>query len=213
MSKENEKTIEVYEEYGDKYLARNQAAIKNDPRAQKDDERQKQLLKEYTNGLSLDAKIFEVGSAGGRDAKTLFSLGFKNVIVSDVANFFLNKLKEEGFSPIKFDLINDEFSDKYDFILCWAVLVHFTKDEAKAAILKMQGALKDGGRLAFCVKHKEGHEEDWADFQGLMGAKRYFSYWDKDELENFIKECGFKNIKIEQHGGVRACWLECCTEK
>ncbi|MBR6965393.1 class I SAM-dependent methyltransferase [Ralstonia pseudosolanacearum] len=213
MSTENEKTIEVYEKFGDKYLARNEEATKNDPRAKKDDARQKELLKTYVENLPKDAKIFEVGSAGGRDAKYLRSLGYENIAVSDVANYFLKKLEDEGFTPVKFDLIKDDFNDKYDFILCWAVLVHFTKDEAKAAILKMSEALNPGGRIALCVKHKEGHEEDWADFNGQIGAKRYFSYWNKDELESCMKESGFKNIDIKQHGGARACWLECCAEK
>lgn len=213
MSKENEKTIEVYEKFGDKYLERNRNAVKNDIQAKKDSMRQKELFKTYTKGLPKDAKIFEIGSAGGRDAKYLQSLGFKNIVVSDVANYFLNKLKDEGFSPIKFDLINDEFDNKYDFILCWAVLVHFTKDEAKNSIKKIHEALNGSGRVALCVKHKEGHEEEWADHQGQIGAKRYFSYWNKDELEDYMKETGFKNIEIRQHGGARACWLECYAEK
>ena len=213
MSKENEKTIEVYEEFGGKYLERNEEAIKNNPRAKKDDEQQKELLKTYMEGLPRDAKIFEVGSAGGRDAKYLHSLGYNNITVSDVADYFLKRLESEGFTPVRFNLIKDDFDDKYDFILCWAVLVHFTKDEAKTAILKMSEALKTGGRIALCVKHKEGCKEDWGDFYGQIGAKRYFSYWDKDELERCMERSGFKNIKIQQYGGARACWLQCCAEK
>lgn len=213
MSKENEKTIEVYEEFGGKYLERNEEAIKNNPRAKKDDERQKELLKTYMEGLPRDAKIFEVGSAGGGDAKYLHSLGYNNITVSDVADYFLKRLEREGLTPVRFNLIKDDFDDKYDFILCWAVLVHFTKDEAKTAILKMSEALKTGGRIALCVKHKEGCEEDWGDFCGQIGAKRYFSYWDKDELERCMERSGFKNIKIQQYGGARACWLQCCAEK
>lgn len=91
--------------------------------------------------------------------------------------------------------------------------MHFTKAEAKEAIRKMFKALNDGGRIALCVKHKEGHEEEWADFQGKIGAKRYFSYWKKDELEQCLEECGFKNIQIAKHGGARACWLDCYAEK
>ena len=213
MSKENAETIEVYEKFGDKYLERNRTALINDQQAQKDDIRQKELIKSFVDGLPKDAKIFEVGSAGGRDAKFIRDLGYTNITVSDVANYFLKQLKKEGFDPVKFNLIEDEFSDKYDFILCWAVLVHFTKDEAVSAIRKMYEALNDGGRIALCVKHKEGHTEDWSDFQGQIGAKRYFSYWNQDELEECIKELGFKNIKIWQYGGARACWIQCYAEK
>lgn len=213
MSKENEKTIEVYERFGQNYLKRNSDDVKNNPKAKKDDDRQKELLKKFTDGLPKDAKIFEVGSAGGKDADFIRSLGYTNVTVSDVADFFLRELEKKGLSPIKFNLITDEFGDKYDFILCWAVLVHFTKAEAKEAIRKMFKALNDGGRIALAVKHKEGHEEEWEDYQGRIGAKRFFSYWQKDELEQCLEECGFKNVQIAKHGGARACWLNCCAEK
>ena len=116
MSKENEKTIEVYEEFGGKYLERNEEAIKNNPRAKKDDERRKELLKTYMEGLPRDAKIFEVGSAGGVDAIYLHSLGYNNITVSDVADYFLKRLESEGLTPERFNLRKDDFAAKYDFI-------------------------------------------------------------------------------------------------
>ena len=45
-------------------------------------------------GLPRDAKIFEVGSASGRDAKYLHSLGYNNITVSDVADYFFEKIGE-----------------------------------------------------------------------------------------------------------------------
>lgn len=211
MSKENEQTIEVYEQFGANYLARNADAVKENPAAKKDNERHVAQLKGFVEELPKDAKIFEVGSAGGRDAKLLRSLGYTNVTTSDVPEFFLNILKDEGFSPIKFDLIKDEFPDQYDFIYCWAVLVHFKKNEAIAAINKMFGALNDGGKIALSVKHKEGWEEEWKDQD--VGAKRFFSYWTEEELRECIEKAGFKEIEIEQYGGARACWLECSAKK
>lgn len=213
MSKENEKTIEVYEQFGDRYLSRNKNDIETNLKAKSNNDRHVEQLKKFLDGLSKDAKIFEIGSAGGRDTKIIQSFGYKNIVVSDVANYFLNLLRKEGFSPIKFNLITDEFLEKYDFIYCWAVLVHFTKDKAKTAIKKMFDALNDSGRLALCVQCRDGVEEDWADRDGRIGAKRYFSYWTKDELYECMKEADFSNIEIESHEGTRSCWLECCAER
>ena len=213
MSKENDLTIEVYNKFGDRYLKRNEEALVENPKALADDERQRMILREYVEGLSKDAKIFEVGSAGGRDARFFLKLGYKNIIVSDIADYFLNELRKEGFEPVKFNLITDEFKDKYDFIFCWAVLVHFTKTEAKEAIFKMYDALNDGGRLAFCVKHKEGVEEEWGDYKGMIGAKRFFSYWTVEEVKSFMERLNLRNMKIAKHGGARACWIECYGEK
>lgn len=213
MSRENELTIEVYEKYGDKYLARNMTDLENNPKAKRDNEKQARLLEKYTQGLPPNAPIFEVGAGSGRDAKTLIDLGFRNVMVSDAANFFIRHLSEIGLSPIKFNLITDEFPGKYAVIICWAVLVHFTKPEALAAIRKMHDALNPGGRLLLSVKHKDKHDEGWDDYQNRIGAKRYFTYWDQDVLERALREVGFAQVSIEQQGGARACWLNCCAVK
>ena len=206
MSTENDKTIEVYEKLGQNYLDRNKNDMATNPRYLADVQRHREYLAKITANLPKNAKIFEVGSASGRDAKTLQSLGFTDITTSDVADFFIKNLQKEGFSPVKFNLISDSFPDSYDFILCSAVLVHFKKDEAKAAIAKIFGALKPGGIVALSVKHKDGHTEEWQ-YDDQIGAERYFSYWNKDELENCFKDCGFADITIEQQGGARACWL------
>ena len=209
MSTENDETIEVYEKFGQNYLDRNKKDSEADPHYL---ERRRFYLENTTKDLPKDAKIFEVGSASGNEIKILESLGFTNITPSDIADFFIDHLRNEGFSPIKFNLITDEFPDSYDFIRCSAVLVHFKKDEAKAAIKKMFAALNPGGICSFSVKLKEGHGEEWK-YDKDIGAKRYFSYWGKDELEDFAKGCGFVDIDIEQQGGIRACWLTCTAKK
>ena len=212
MSTENDKTIEVYEKFGQNYLDRNKKDAETDPHYKEDIERRRLYMKNITKDLPKDAKLFEVGSASGNEIKTLQSLGFTNITPSDVADFFIRHLQSEGFSPIKFNLITDEFPDSYDFIRCSAVLVHFKKDEAKAAIEKMFAALNPNGICSFSVKHKEGCTEEWK-YDKDIGAERYFSYWDKDELEDFVKTCGFVDIDVEQQGGARACWLACTAKK
>lgn len=212
MSTENDKTIEVYEKLGQNYLDRNKKDLETNPRYKADIERRRLYVENITKDLPRDAKIFEVGSASGNEIKTLQSLGFTNITPSDVADFFIRHLRSEGFSPIKFNLITDEFPDSYDFIRCSAVIVHFKKGEAKAAIVKMYSALNPNGICSFSVKHKESHDEEWK-YDDDIGAERYFSYWKKDELENFVKECGFTNIDIEQQGGARSCWLACTAKK
>lgn len=214
MSKENEKTIEVYEKFGQSYLEglvrKNKENIKNGRETY--DSHIAKIIKRHLNGLSKDAKIFEIGSASGRDAKIISSLGYKNIIVSDVASPFLKKLRDEGFDPIKFNIVTDDFSEQYDMIYCWYVLAHLTKDEAKEAIKKMFNALKDGGKLMISVRHKEGSEGEWTKSQA-SGLKRYFSYWELDEFKKFLEECGYRNIEIWRYGGFKACWFECYAEK
>ena len=45
-------------------------------------------------GLSKESKISEIGSASGRDAKIIQSLGYTNITVSDVTNYFFVLLEQ-----------------------------------------------------------------------------------------------------------------------
>ena len=88
MSKENELTIEVYEKYGDKFLDRNAEDIKNNQRTRMNNSRYMRQLEKYLHGLSKNPKILEIGSASGKDVKAIQALGYTNITVSDVTNYF-----------------------------------------------------------------------------------------------------------------------------
>lgn len=200
MSIENQKTLKAYEQYASKYLGQDTSNA---------DKLKQDMLKKCLADIPKDAKIFEIGSAGGKDAEFFRSLGYKNITVSDVPSHFLNILKKKGFSPIRFNLIEDEFLDKYNLIYCWAVLMHFTKEEAKSSIRKMYNALESDGKILICVKTNKNKKEDWTDFQNEKQAKVYFSFWEEKELKNFLNDIGFQDIKIWRYGN----WLDCLARK
>lgn len=199
MSQSNKDAIDLYEKYADDYLVSNTTKADNEARAK--------MLTERMADLPKDIEIFEVGSAGGNDAAFMKSLGFTNITVSDITPTFLEALKKRGFEPVQFDLTKDEFTGKYDFIYCWAVLMHLTKEEARAALKKMFGALKAGGKLLTCVKTGDA-EEGMVDFRG-SGDMIYYSYWTQEEFESYLRELGFREIHIWGYGS----WLDCCAEK
>ena len=200
MSIENQKTLKTYEQHASKYLGQDTSNA---------DKLKQDMLKKCLVDIPKDAKIFEIGSAGGKDAEFFRSLGYKNITVSDVPSHFLNILKKKGFSPIRFNLIEDEFLDKYNLIYCWAVLMHFTKEEAKSSIRKMYNALESDGKILICVKTNKNKKEDWTDFQNEKQAKVYFSFWEEKELKNFLNDIGFQDIKIWRYGN----WLDCLARK
>lgn len=211
MSRENEETVEVYEKIGDEYCRVHSRDY--DEKARLYYEHQRGNLKKYTVGLPKSAKIFEVGSAGGRDVEILQGLGFENIVASDTVNCFLRHLKRKGYKPIKFNLLEDEFGEEYDFILCWAVLVHFTKDEAREAIQKMYDVLVGGGRIALSLKLMNEKETEWAEHRHKYQAERFFSYWTVNELTEVLNSVGFRDIEIELDRRGNSCWLECYAKK
>ena len=203
MSIENEKTINSYEKYAKEYV--------NQKNADSDDNIIKQkhaMLNNCLKGVPKSGRLFEIGSGSGEDAAYIQSLGYSNLIVSDVADSFINILRKKGFSPIKFNLLKNDFPEKYDFIHCWAVLMHFTKKEAGESIKKIYNSLIDGGKVLFCVKTSKDKAEGWKRLSEKDG-EIYFSFWSKDELELFLNQVGFKKIEIWGYGD----WIDCLAER
>lgn len=211
MSSENERTVEFYEKYADLYRRRNEEDYAT-PRGRRDNERHSAYLVKTLENLPKSARMFEIGSGYGRDAKLIRSLGYE-IQVSDVAESFLEELSKDGFAPVKFDLIRDNFPSKYDYILANAVLVHFTKDEVKAAVKKVYNALNSGGVFAVSFKQRSKGGEDWKANISGAAEKRYFSYWDVGEATTMLEETGFTVVSCQQIGGIRACWLDIICKK
>ena len=213
MSTENQQTIDTYEKYGDAYIAQNSATTIDDPQIAAAAKFHQDYLIRQTTNLDKSAKIFEIGSAGGRDALFLKSLGFTDITTSDVVTPFLSALKANGFNAIKFNIITDNFPGQYDFILCIAVLIHLTKDETKSALAKIYDALADAGTFAFSIKESGKNDQAWKDFdQNAADSKRYFSYWTEDDIRATLAEIGFRNIAIKR-SGAHSSWLYCSAQK
>lgn len=218
MSKENEKTLEVYKEKAKNYLASSIEHDRLDPvRAMEKRENLENLIKMSFLDLPKQSKVFEIGSADGTNAQFIKELGFK-VIASDIAEDFIEATKSKGLDIIKFNAINDEFPEKYAAIFCWRVFVHFTKEDALKIIQKAYNALENNGIFIFNAINRENKsiDNEWIDFEGEyhMGAKRYYNYFLQDELDDIIKHTKFQIKNFHKEGGSsKSKWLVYVLEK
>lgn len=205
MSKENEKTLEVYKNKANKYLL---TSIEHDnlnlDRAKYKCERLKKLIKENMKLLPKGAKVFEIGSGDGSNAKYIEDLGYK-VTASDIAEDFIKKIKSKQIDTIQFNAIEDEFTEKYFAVFCWRVFVHFTKEDASEVLQKVYNTLEDGGLFIFNAINREVKDidEEWIDFDNeyYMGAKRYYKYFREEELNQIITKIGYKIYQFHKEGG------------
>jgi SAM-dependent methyltransferase len=208
---QNDQTLDVYAKHADLYEQDTLADFNDNPeKAEQIRASHHAFLSQSLETVPKDGKLFEVGSGYGRDAVFIRSLGY-DIQVSDAVDSFVERLKREGFNPTKFNLITDEFTDKYNYILANAVLVHFTKSDVEAAIKKIHDALEPDGIFAFSLKQRAGGGEDWK--TDIAGEKRYFSYWDIGEIEKIVERLGFEVLFAKQVGGIRACWLDIIAKK
>lgn len=206
MSEENRKTLAVYNKTAQTYLDNTIAHDSKKPKHAR--EKREQLagkIRASFESLPTGAKILEIGSADGNNAKILESFGY-DVIASDVAPAFIAACEKQGLKTIKLNALTDEFPDNLSGVFCWRVFVHFTREDIAAALARIYDALLPGGRFMFNVIDRATHDYDFEmkDFSGdyEMGAERYYAYYRKEEILNLIMKTNFKLVKEwHEHGG------------
>jgi 2-polyprenyl-3-methyl-5-hydroxy-6-metoxy-1,4-benzoquinol methylase len=193
MSKENRETLNAYANGGWREYVEN---VPKEPF--QNPKIVENWIQRGVDGLVKSAKIFEIGSASGADAWKFKKLGF-NIITSDAVDGFVNFLRKNGFSETrKFNILSDEFPEKYDAVFANAVLVHLTYDEVREAVKKIFNDLNDGGRMIASFKWDDTLDEEWTT-KHMNAGRRYMSYWrDPEELVNMIKTAGFSTVEIDK---------------
>ena len=205
MSKENEQTLEVYKEKANLYLANSIEHDRLDPaKAKQKREKLEKLITTNFSTLPKHAKVFEIGSGDGSNAKFIESLGFE-VTASDTADAFIEATKHQGLKTIKFNALEDAFPEKYYAVFCWRVFVHFTKEDALKIMKKVYDTLEDNGIFIFNAINREikSIDNEWVDFEGEyhMGAERYYNYFSQSDLDNIIQKTKFKIENFHKDGG------------
>lgn len=205
MSIENERTLEVYNKKAKTYL---ETSIKHDnlnpEKAKHKREQLEKFIKTNIETLPKGSKVFEIGSADGTNAKYIEKLGYE-ITASDIAEDFINSIKSKSLKAIKFNVLENEFDEKYSAIFCWRVFVHFTKSDVSMVLKKVYNILEEGGLFIFNVINRETREvdEEWVDFPNEyhMGAERYYKYFYEEELNEIITKMGYKIYNFHKEGG------------
>lgn len=205
MSLENKKTVEVYKMKAKKYL---ETSIRHDnldlEKAKHKREKLQKFIKANLEIIPKGSKVFEFGSADGINAKYIEQLGY-DVTASDIADDFINTIKSKNIKTIKFNILEDDFKEKYSAVFCWRVLVHFTKEDVIEILQKVHKVLEKGGLFIFNVMNSENKvtKEEWVDFSNEyhMGAERYYRYFSEKELNEIITKIGYQVYSFHKEGG------------
>lgn len=205
MSKENKKTLDVYKKTAHLYLENSQEHDRLDPaKAEKKREALNELIKISFASIPEHAKVLEIGSGDGTNAKFIQDLGY-DITASDTADDFIEATRNKGIPTIKFNALEDNFPEKYFAIFCWRVFVHFTPDDAEKIIQRAYDNLEENGVFVFNAINRETKDVDneWVDFEGEyhMGIERYYNYFRKNELDEMIKKTDFQVANFHTEGG------------
>lgn len=142
---------------------------------------------EVTAGLPTTARLLELGSGTGRDARHLATRGYQ-VTCTDATPAFVDLLRANGHhDAYHLDMVTDPLPEGYDVIMSVAAMLHLTRPQFEDLVARVRTALPDAGRFAFSVK--EGDGEAWTTVK--LGAPRYFCYWQAHDLRDLVQRRGF----------------------
>ena len=194
----NERTLETYNNGVQQY-------IDNTPQVV--DGAVKKWLDALFEGVRDDARILEIGSAFGRDAAYIESMGY-SLYRTDAASGFVDYLRAKGESAEMLNVLTDSIDEEsHDVIFADAVFLHFSKEEFVAALKNVYLGLSSQGRLGLTLKNGDGEEVA----RHKMNDDRYFKYWREPELARTLSEAAFKIISINQT--MDGKWLHLIAEK
>lgn len=135
--------------------------------------------------------VLEIGTAHGRDAKTLEEYG-ATVQRTDAVDAFVIYLIDSGYPARKLNVLTDEpLSEPVDMVLASAVFHHFTDTQLTEALRWCKASLKPNGVLAFA--HRRGHGDEWE--TSKLGTARYFRYRQPWDLWQAVEDDTFFRVE------------------
>lgn len=152
-------------------------------------------IEAFVIALGGAGRVLEVGSGGGRDALALEARGI-GVRRTDVAQGFVDLLREGGFEADRLDPLTDDLSDPrhpgtpYDGIWACACLIHVARADLARVLERLAAATRAGGRLHASVR--EGDGGDVSIGSSAAAPRRYTeTYWREPALRAALAGAGW----------------------
>jgi len=135
-------------------------------------------------------RILNLGSGSGRDALILRNKGLE-VVCCDASREMVRITKQLGFETIESDFCDLNFKDNsFDGIWAYTSLLHIKKEEAQEILKKIYKFIKPDG--IFLIGMIEGVFDGEMERENMPGEKRYFRFYEENEIKDMVEKVGFK---------------------
>lgn len=141
-------------------------------------------------------EILDVGCGPGRDGLLLQEAG-KNVTGLDASGSMVHLAQKRGLRAIAGDFDTLPFPDAhFDGVWSYTTLLHVPKAEVGRPLVEIRRVLKPDG--VFALGLIEGDGEGYRERDNIgEGFERWFSYYQKDEVESLLSGIGFEPVYFE----------------
>jgi SAM-dependent methyltransferase len=170
----------------------------------------------YAALLRPGARVLEIGSGSGRDARALEDTGL-SVRRTDITPGFVRRLRDSGYDADVVDPLVDDLSDPaapgtpYAGVWADASLLHADREELPLILSRLADVTEPGGVLF--VGLKEGDGEDWS-VHGNVTAPRFFTYWHEEPLRSAMSGAGWLVRDVRRDEGLRGeSWLQVAASR
>ena len=169
-------------------------------------------LDDFAAALPPGARVLEIGSGSGRDARALEDAGL-SVRRTDLTPGFVELMRDEGHDADLLDPLTDDLDDPrrpgtpYDAVWANASLLHVDRADLPTVLGRLADATASGGLLRFTVK--EGDGEAWSTHGHVAGA-RHFTFWREEPLRAAIDGSGWviEDVRHDDGAETGQPWLE-----
>lgn len=174
----------------------------------------------WTNGtdkfisfLKKNDLVLDVGCGAGTKSRYLINRKLR-VLGIDLSEEMIKIARKEvslgQFIAMDLDDI-EKLEESFDGIFVQAVLLHIPKKDIAEKLKKVAKKLKKGGYLYIAVKERrnDGPEEEMKTENDYgYTYKRFFSYFSKDEVIEYIKELGFEIVYESITSAGNTNWIQ-----
>jgi len=140
--------------------------------------------------------VLNIGSGPGRDAVLIRQTG-KEVVCVDASEAMVELSKQAGFTSILADFNTLPFAENsFDAVWSYTSLLHVPKKDVSIPLDEIIRIMKPSG--VFALGLIKGDEEGYIEKSGL-DKPRWFSLYQKDEVEALCKKHGFELVHFETY--------------
>lgn len=161
------------------------------------------ILTPLAEALLPGARILDIGCGSGRDLLWLKERGFHPHGLEPSAALASLAEQHSGCPVTVGELTTTDLLDRpWDGILVSGVLVHLPHKAVPGHLLRLAGALADGGRLYVSVKEGKG--------EGADADHRSFYYWQDTDFRVVARQAGLEVCSMGRSASARGntdIWL------